>query len=221
MSALTLNIKNLQLRNDTAANWTTANPTLAKGELGIEIDTGKVKVGDGTTAWASLGYLVNTAASKETGTSAGQVPVLDANGKLASSVIPALAIGEVKTVTYTDSETVGEDSVVAFKGITSAESGDVAIVTTTQGASESDADYAARQVTNGDGSYIYNGNTSGSEAYSASNWVLLKTPGSSIKSVNGQTGPVVSLASTDLTDGSTIVKTTDTVTINCGGASQS
>lgn len=46
----------IQLRNDTAANWTSANPTLAQGELGIETDTLKLKVGNGTTAWNSLAY---------------------------------------------------------------------------------------------------------------------------------------------------------------------
>jgi hypothetical protein len=44
-------------RRDTAANWTTQNPTLLAGELGYESDTGYWKVGDGTTAWASLGYI--------------------------------------------------------------------------------------------------------------------------------------------------------------------
>lgn len=46
----------IQLRNDTAANWTTANPVLAVGELGLESDTGSYKIGDGTTAWSSLPY---------------------------------------------------------------------------------------------------------------------------------------------------------------------
>jgi hypothetical protein len=44
-------------RTDTAANWTSANPTLLAGELGFESDTGKVKLGTGSTAWTSLGYL--------------------------------------------------------------------------------------------------------------------------------------------------------------------
>ena len=44
------------LRNDTAANWTTNNPTLAKGELGVQIDTKKFKFGDGVTPWNSLDY---------------------------------------------------------------------------------------------------------------------------------------------------------------------
>ena len=46
----------LQLRHDTAANWTSANPVLANGELGIETDTNKMKVGNGSTAWNSKAY---------------------------------------------------------------------------------------------------------------------------------------------------------------------
>lgn len=45
-----------QFRGDTAANWTSANPVLAARELGLETDTQKCKIGDGTTAWASLAY---------------------------------------------------------------------------------------------------------------------------------------------------------------------
>ena len=46
----------IQLRRDTAANWTAVNPVLHPGELGLESDTSKLKVGDGTTAWTSLAY---------------------------------------------------------------------------------------------------------------------------------------------------------------------
>jgi len=46
----------IQLRNGTAAQWTSANPTLAVGELGAETDTGKFKIGTGSTAWNSLAY---------------------------------------------------------------------------------------------------------------------------------------------------------------------
>jgi hypothetical protein len=47
----------IQLRRDTAANWTSSNPVLAQGELGIESDTLKLKVGDGSTTWNALAYL--------------------------------------------------------------------------------------------------------------------------------------------------------------------
>jgi hypothetical protein len=43
-------------RRDTAANWTSANPTLLAGEIGIESDTNKIKIGTGSTAWTSLAY---------------------------------------------------------------------------------------------------------------------------------------------------------------------
>ena len=46
----------IQLRRDTAANWTSANPTLALGEFGMETDTMLYKIGDGTTAWNSQSY---------------------------------------------------------------------------------------------------------------------------------------------------------------------
>lgn len=46
----------IQLRNDTAADWTAANPTLMVGEFGLETDTRRFKIGDGVTAWNSLGY---------------------------------------------------------------------------------------------------------------------------------------------------------------------
>lgn len=45
-----------QQRRDTAANWTFNNPTLLAGELGYETDTGKWKIGTGSTAWTSLSY---------------------------------------------------------------------------------------------------------------------------------------------------------------------
>lgn len=44
------------MRNDTAENWSTKHPILAKGEFGVENDTNKFKIGDGVTAWDELGY---------------------------------------------------------------------------------------------------------------------------------------------------------------------
>lgn len=46
----------IQLRRGTAAQWTAANPVLAAGEIGIELDTGQFKVGNGSAAWASRPY---------------------------------------------------------------------------------------------------------------------------------------------------------------------
>lgn len=51
----------IQLRRGTAAEWTSANPTLMQGEMGVETDTLKVKLGNGTTAWTSLPYFTQGA----------------------------------------------------------------------------------------------------------------------------------------------------------------
>jgi len=56
----------IKFRRDTAANWTSVDPTLAAGEAGFESDTGKLKIGDGSTAWSGLGY-VSGGASVEVG----------------------------------------------------------------------------------------------------------------------------------------------------------
>lgn len=47
----------IQLRRGTAAQWTAANPVLAAGEPAFESDTGKFKIGTGSTAWNSLSYV--------------------------------------------------------------------------------------------------------------------------------------------------------------------
>jgi hypothetical protein len=47
----------IQVRRDSAADWTSADPTLADGEFGWETDTLQLKCGDGATAWTSLAYI--------------------------------------------------------------------------------------------------------------------------------------------------------------------
>jgi hypothetical protein len=46
----------IQFRRDTSANWASVNPVLEQGELGLETDTSKYKIGNGSTAWNSLAY---------------------------------------------------------------------------------------------------------------------------------------------------------------------
>jgi hypothetical protein len=48
----------IQVKRGSASSWTSANTVLAAGEIGFETDTKKFKVGDGSTAWTSLGYTV-------------------------------------------------------------------------------------------------------------------------------------------------------------------
>ena len=47
----------LLVRTDTTANWSSANPTLKKNELGFDSTAQKFKIGDGTNAWNSLKYI--------------------------------------------------------------------------------------------------------------------------------------------------------------------
>lgn len=55
----------VQMRRDTAANWTLANPLLSQGEFGLEIDTKKLKFGDGINNWNSLDYHVSGISNAE------------------------------------------------------------------------------------------------------------------------------------------------------------
>jgi hypothetical protein len=56
MAATTVKVR-MQLRRDTAADWVAANPVLLDGELGYETDTGKIKIGNGSTAWNGRSYV--------------------------------------------------------------------------------------------------------------------------------------------------------------------
>ena len=311
MANQTLGNVKILLRNDTAANWTTENPVLGKGELGIEIDTAKFKIGDGVTAWSSLDYAgtvvaasatnghitidgtdttvytlpvgasaiggvkttssgagtvaidsvgamalnnsgvtagtytkltvgangivtagtdisasdipsitlskisdAGTAASKNTGTSSGNVPVLDSNGKLDTAVLPPLAVGTAVTVA---------DDTARFALTTAdVQNGDVVNVTGTNK------------------SYFVIDDT---KLDVEAGYSQILVPSGGVQSVNNKTG-VVTLntdditegsnnlywtanrfdtafsgkASTALTDGANIIKTTDTLTIDCGNA---
>ena len=48
----------IQIRRGTAADWTSNNPVLAQGEFGLQTDTKKIKIGDGTTNYVTLDYFV-------------------------------------------------------------------------------------------------------------------------------------------------------------------
>jgi hypothetical protein len=90
---------NIQLRRGTAAQWTAADPTLAEGELGLELDTGKFKQGDGSTAWSGLSYWGGGAGIAAT--------LLDAKGDLivgsAADTAARQAVGGNDTVLIADS----------------------------------------------------------------------------------------------------------------------
>ena len=245
MANKTVSGATILIRNDTAANWTLVNPVLSKGELGIEIDTKKFKIGDGIKSWSQLeysgasvqpsstnGHLIidgvdvavytlptlaladisdaGTAASKNVGTSSGNVPVLDSNGKLPTATIPAIAITDTLTAS-------SEAEMLAL----SAQKGDMCIRTDTNAVYVLSAD---------DPSVL-------------ANWLQINIPSGGVISVNGQTGAVVlgtdditegstnlyytdsrfntafaGKSSSGLTDGSTILHSSDTLVLDCGNA---
>lgn len=74
-----------KLRRGTAAQWQSTNGVLYAGEMGLETDTGRIKVGDGTTAWNLLPYEIAQQYSTDP-IAAGQGYAYDPNSGL---MIPA------------------------------------------------------------------------------------------------------------------------------------
>ena len=84
----------LQLRRGGAQEWANANPTLAQGELGIELDTGRFKIGDGVSAWNTLRY---ERPVESTSNTANTLVQRDADGNFAAGTITATIIGNSST----------------------------------------------------------------------------------------------------------------------------
>jgi hypothetical protein len=75
----------IRIRRDTSNNWASNDPTLAQGELGLDTDTGVIKVGNGSNVWSelySIGvYNSNDRISKTVDTDTGSL-IIDEFGKL-------------------------------------------------------------------------------------------------------------------------------------------
>ena len=94
-------IQRIQLRRDIAANWVSHDPILAQGEVGLELDSHSLKIGDGSTAWTSLlygpalGVLINQAAPKTTPIDADMFALMDS---AASNVLTKFSWANLKTM---------------------------------------------------------------------------------------------------------------------------
>jgi hypothetical protein len=105
----------IQFRRDTAANWTSANPTLADGEMGIESDTQKYKIGNGYTVWNSLSYssLPATALSATTVDAKGDILVGTADDTIdnlsvgANGYVLEADSGETSGLKWSDRKSIG------------------------------------------------------------------------------------------------------------------
>lgn len=110
MATKTLNTK-IIIRNDTAEVWTTKNSILSKGEFGVENDTNKFKIGDGSTAWKDLAYA-----------GADQAAIED---------IIAQNRDSLYKYTRTDASQSDADAISAALGENTAVQGDIVVITTT------------------------------------------------------------------------------------------
>jgi len=98
----------IKFRRDTAANWTSSNPVLAAGEAGLETNSGLVKYGNGTSAWADLPYTaassVKTRVRNATASSIPKGSVVYISGANGDNPLIALADADTEA---TSSKTLG------------------------------------------------------------------------------------------------------------------
>lgn len=92
----------IQYRRDTKARWAEVNPVLMEGEIGLEIDTKNIKMGDGVHAWNELEYCVGIEnITSEPGTSenlaASQKLVTDVTSQMQTKINAELDILIAKT----------------------------------------------------------------------------------------------------------------------------
>lgn len=201
----------MQLNTSGATAGTYSKVTV--NNMGIVTSGANLTESDIPTITLSKVSDAGTAASKDVGTSSGNVPVLDSNGKLNTSVMPALALNTTKVVA----------TEAARKALTTSDvqNGDMVIVTGTNK------------------TYMVIDDT---KLNQDAGYTQILTPDAPVQSVNGKTGTVslttsdvaegsnlyytqarfntafAAKASSGLTDGSTIVHSTDTLIIDCGNA---
>jgi hypothetical protein len=115
-------INTIQLKRGQEATRTTITPL--EGELLLTMDTHKLYAGDGSTPggfdlFGNITGNFGTAATYDAGNNPGQLPIIGADGKLSTFIIPALA--------YTETYVVNSEA--EMLNLTAAGAGDVAVRT--------------------------------------------------------------------------------------------
>jgi len=100
----------IQIRRDTAANWTAANPVLAAGEPAVETDTGKMKIGDGIRNWSTLPYESESGLSSAVPVAVGTAAAGTATAASRADHVHALPSAiSCATITTSGNTTIGGD----------------------------------------------------------------------------------------------------------------
>jgi len=103
----------IQVRRDTASQWSSNNPTLDSGEIGFVTDENKIKLGDGSTAWNSLEYVKADAIvdSVELGT--------DTTGNYVETLVAGAGVSLSGEGSESASVTITNEGVVSLAGTAS------------------------------------------------------------------------------------------------------
>jgi hypothetical protein len=110
----------VRIRRQTAAAWTSGNPTPHDGQLCYETDTGLMKVGDGVTAWNSLAY--TTASASLTDNSVTNAKLADmATARIKGRVTGGS--GDPEDLTGTQATTLLDTFTSSLKGLAPASGG--------------------------------------------------------------------------------------------------
>lgn len=124
MANKTLNVR-ISLFGATAAKWTEKNPVLLADEIGRERDTGKIKFGDGVSAWNDLPYFgrdidaaISTLQDKLTALQGSKENVVKAADKLATArKINGVAFDGTKDITIADDTKISLTKMGAASGV--------------------------------------------------------------------------------------------------------
>jgi hypothetical protein len=140
----------IQMRRGSTSDWNTADPILNEGEIGYNTTLGQIKIGDGSTAWSSLDYMVTDA---ELNTSLGNYIELTEKG----SVSGVAELDENKNVLTATS--------VIFEGATTnSYQTTITVVEPTQDATITVPNVTGNMITSGDTGTVTNTMLAGSIA---------------------------------------------------------
>lgn len=104
---MTVLVLPMQQRRGTAAAWTSADPVLFAGQIGVETDTNKMKVGDGETIWSELAYIASG------GGGGGGSLIDDPNPTLSADLITGdFAVGPLTAAKLTNLADISIDAAV-------------------------------------------------------------------------------------------------------------